>query len=70
MTDLLAYAVIEAEVIDVETVSPTQRAAKVNWLVVRRRCPIYQTTTDEQIEEMWQQRSGEARVQRVVIAQS
>ena len=62
-----AYAVIETELIDVATVSSTQRAAKVNWLVVHHSCPIYQTTTDGEIEEMWKRWSGDASVKRVDI---
>ncbi len=62
-----AYAVIEEGLIDVATVSSTQRAAKVNWLVVHHGCPIYRTTTDKQIEEMWKRKSGDACVERVTI---
>ena len=64
-----AYAVIEESKIDVATVSLTQRATKVNWLVVHHLCPIYQTTTDEQIEEMWEHWSGDACVRRVNIVE-
>ena len=47
------FAAVRHGEIDVRTVSPTIRAAKVNWLVVHRGIQIYVTTTDEEIEEMW-----------------
>lgn len=39
----------------VSTVSPTERAAKVNALVTMAGVMIYQTTTDEQINSMFDQ---------------
>ena len=63
-----AYAVIDGNGINVRTISPARRSAIVNWLVVHKHCPIYQTTTDEQIEEMWKLWSDEAYVARVKIS--
>ncbi len=63
-----AYAVIVDEKIDVRTVSETRRAAIVNWLVVNCGCPIFASTTDEQIEEIWKERSGDAFVAAVEVS--
>ena len=62
-----AYAVIENDKIDVRTVSPTRRAAIVNWLVVNRGCLILRTTTDEGIEDLWKDAQGNATVAAVEI---
>ncbi len=62
------YAVILDNKIDVKTVSPTRRAAKVNWLVVNMLCPIYTTTTDDQIEQMWSDLASGAFVAEVTIS--
>lgn len=64
------YAVIEDNKIEVRTVSPTRRAAIVNWLVVRKNCMIYLTTTDDQIEEMWENWSGDTYIASVDISKS
>ena len=61
------YAVILGDEIDVRTVSPTRRAAIVNWLVVNRRVPILNSTTDEQIEQLWNKHGGDATVAAVEI---
>lgn len=39
--------------LDVYTVSPTRRAAIINWLVRERRIMIYQHDSDEKIEALW-----------------
>ena len=62
-----AYAVIADEKIDVRTVSETRRAAIGNWLVVNCGCLILNSTTDEQIEQIWSERSGDAFVAKVEI---
>ena len=61
------YAVVYNDKIDVLTVSETRRAAIVNWLVVNRRIPILNSTTDEQIEQLWNEHSGDATVAAVEI---
>lgn len=61
------YAVIVDDEIDVLTVSETRRAAIVNWLVVNRRVPILNSTTEEQIEHLWNEHSGDAFVAAVEI---
>ena len=65
-----AYAVIVDDKIDVRTVSDTRHAAIVNWLVVECLCPIYTSTTDEQIEQIWSERSGDAFIAAVEISRS
>ena len=57
-----AYAVIDNGEIKVLTISDTRRAALVNWLVTERRCMIMNSTTDDQIEQMWADECGEARI--------
>ncbi len=46
------YAVVCDSEIDMRTVSPTRRAAIVNWLYVHG-IPLYCSTTDEEIEAFW-----------------
>ena len=55
------WAIIEDIGIDVRSVSPTRRAAIVNWLVTRAGIMIYSTTTDKQIEECWTAHCGDAK---------
>ena len=62
-----AFAVIMDEKIDVRTVSETRRAAIVNWLVVSCGCPVFNFTTDEEIERLWRGHSEGAAVGRVEI---
>lgn len=64
------WAVIECTGIDVRSISPTRRAAIVNWLVTRRGVGIYHTTTDDQIEGMWTAERGDADVKPVKIRAS
>lgn len=65
-----AFAVIANEKIDVRTVSDTRRAAIVNWLVVDRGCPIFNSDTDEQIDHLWEQECGDATVAAVEICRA
>lgn len=49
-----AWAVINpAGEIEVASVSATERAAIANWLVTEHGCPVYQNTTDDDINLMW-----------------
>lgn len=61
------FAVVFNDVIDVRTVSETRRAAIVNWLVVASGCMIYNRTTDQQIEWLWEKNKGHAFVKGVTI---
>lgn len=47
------FAVVLNDKVNINTISETERAAMVNWLVVECKILIYSTTTDEQIEELW-----------------
>ncbi len=67
---LQGYAVVLDNKIDIRTVSPTRRGAIVNWLVVHVGCFIYNTTTDEQINEMWSRSSGNAVLKLVNITEN
>jgi hypothetical protein len=73
MTSILAhgYAVVRFGQIDVRTVSPEPRAAKVNWLVTHGTM-VLASHTDQDIEAMWTEHlksfaNGEIAVRRVVI---
>lgn len=50
-----AWAVINSfnGEINVRSISPTRRAAIVNWLVVEEQLPIMALHSDEEIEEIW-----------------
>jgi hypothetical protein len=64
------WAVIADGEINVKTVSPTRRAAIVNWLTVDLGFLIHNHHTDEQIESAWEYGRPEkrgARVAEVVI---
>ena len=65
-----AFAVIVGEKIDARTVSETRRAAIVNWLVVSCGVPIFHTTTDAQIENLWNEHGGGATVAAVEISRA
>ena len=62
-----AFAVIVDDEIDVRTVSDTRRDAIVNWLVVERSILVMNSTTDEQIEQLWGEHRGKATVEPVEI---
>lgn len=48
------WAVVEDGVINVRTVSPTRRAATINWLCVEAHHLVYGHFSDALIEQMWQ----------------
>ena len=67
------WGVLGDDGIDMRTVSDTRRAAIVNWLCATGACLVHRGTTDERIEQIWQQSRGTAeavpvRVQAVVSA--
>jgi hypothetical protein len=68
MTEATGYAIRDAGEIDVRTVSPTPRAAKVNWLVTGFNARITNATTDEQIEAAWLQFSSMSPIECVRVA--
>ena len=64
------WAVIDGQgVLNVRTVSPTRRAAIVNWLLTDKGLMAFDVATDEQIERQWQFDSKDcgARLTRVSI---
>jgi len=68
MTDTAyGFAVQHGTEIDVRTVSPTERAAKVNHLVANCGLPILASDTDAIIERVWKQTSDGRDVVRVRI---
>lgn len=48
------WAVVDGERLDVRTVSPTRRAAIVNWLVTTAQENVYAWETDERIDARWE----------------
>ena len=62
------WAVITGDTIHVKTVSPTRRAAIVNFLVTDRSMAIYSQHTDADIETWWKKYHGRAEVVEVTIA--
>lgn len=55
------------EGIDVKTVSPTRRAAIVNWLVVTKEVSVSIGHSDDAIEKLWEYHRGNAHALRVRI---
>ena len=53
--------------IDMRTVSDTSRAAIVNWLVVNCSCMVFNSTTDDEIAEIWGKLRGDAFLGKVII---
>lgn len=62
------WAVINAAgEVDIRTVSPTRRAAIVNWLFLVAEVFISTQHTDDKIHQIWVERRGEFDVVRVVV---
>lgn len=53
--------------IDARTVSPTRRAAIVNWLTVSCRLFITTRHTDDDIENIWNNYKGSVEVYQVTV---
>lgn len=51
--EVIGYAVASFGVLDVSTVSPTERGAIVNWLVTYARIPVYAWSSDDQVFQTW-----------------
>ena len=62
------FAVVHGGEIKVATVAHSELAAKVNWLCTERGVLALATTTNEQIERMWESKRETARVVPVVVA--
>lgn len=62
-----AWAVVDNGGINVRSVSPTRRAALVNWLVTERQLQATIFATDDDIERMWQANKGDALVSEVAV---
>ncbi len=52
------YAMIKDGIIDVRTVSPTRRAAIVNWLVINAQVMVCKHTPDREIEILYNKYGG------------
>jgi len=67
MTAAHGWAVVDMSGINVRTVSPSRRGALVNWLIAAHRMVLMGNVTDEQVEQLWQAKSGDAMVVEVDI---
>jgi hypothetical protein len=67
MTSAVGYAVVDDDGINVRTVSPTRRAAIVNWLLIECGLLAMQITTDVEIEQAWNAHRDTANVRTVGI---
>lgn len=54
------WGVVDRNGLNIRTVSPTRRAAIVNWLVVEAGCAILASHTDGHINALWDAHRGEA----------
>jgi hypothetical protein len=70
MSNAEGWAIIENGRINVRTVSPTRRAAIVNFLVVERGILVMDSATDEQIEQKWKQMRSQAVVTEIVVTEA
>lgn len=59
------WGVIDADGLNIRTVSDTRRAAIVNWLVVQLGIVPLRDETDDEIESKWTRFSGDAMVRPV-----
>ena len=62
------WAVIEYGEINVRSISPTRRAAIVNWLCTEASAVLSNAATDIEIEELWATKRGTAVVGKVMIS--
>jgi len=62
-----AWAVVINNQINVRSVSPTRIAAMVNYLCTDKGFIALNTTTDSQVEKLWQYHKGNAELKRVEI---
>ena len=61
MEDAIGYAIATNDVIDVRTVSPAERAAKVNYLVVVKGYAVTDFMTEMKINNVWEAQKGMAK---------
>ncbi len=61
------FAIAVGDVIEVRTVSPTERAAKINWLVVARAVPVGDDWSNEVIEKVWKHYTTETDIQCIAV---
>lgn len=62
-----AYAIVDRGAAIINTISDTERAAKVNWLVVSCGVTVRAYATDRSIENAWLNHKGSAECRRVKI---
>jgi hypothetical protein len=64
------FAVIDADGINVATVSNTERGAKVNWLGITGAAFVTKAWDDRRIADAFERYRGTARVARVSITET
>ena len=62
----MAWAVVVDDAIDVATISPTERAAKINYLCTRG-VMVLAHAQNKQIEQTWEKHKGKARTHAVMV---
>lgn len=67
---IAGWAVVEGDLIRIRTVSDTQRAAMVNWLVAERGIYVHANMGDHAIELLFHRHKFDARVEAVTVARS
>ena len=67
MATAKGWAVVDANGINVRTISNTRRAAIVNWLLVDKQIMATRIASDQDIEAAWEQHHGEAYAIEVII---
>jgi hypothetical protein len=63
----IGYAIIEDGVIDVRTVAPTERAAKINWMLASKSIMTLDQARNADIEAVWLRVKGAAECMPVTI---
>jgi hypothetical protein len=61
------WGVVDQNGINMKSVSETRRAALINWLAATNRAYITNVLTDDALNALWEERRGNAQVQRVRI---
>lgn len=72
MTDraITGWAVVEGDLIRIRTVSDTQRAAMVNWLVAEKGIFVHANMGDDAIERLFHRHKFGAMVQKVTVVRA
>lgn len=61
------WAVCIGNTVLVKTVSPTRRAALVNWIVTELKMSVFDTWPDDHIDTLFERQKGSAEIRQVEI---